>query len=144
MKYTFHPHFCSKFQSFRPFWPKIAEIAKSGQKSQHATRSVIWPQIKKCHKMNYTFHPHFYSKFQGSRLFWQKIRDLVSCWLFLAWFGYFGYLWLKWSGTLKFGTKVGVKSRLHFMTFFDLRPNIKGIDFFAPSALVHCNFLRGI
>ena len=73
--------------------------------------------------MNYTFHPHFYSKFQGFRLFWQKIRDLVSCWLFLAWFGYFGYLWLKWSGTLNFGTKVGVKSIIHFMTFFDSRPN---------------------
>ena len=49
MKYTFHPHFCSKLQGPRPFGPKIAKITKSGQKSQHATRSVIWPRIKKCH-----------------------------------------------------------------------------------------------
>ena len=94
MKYTFHPHFCSKFQSFRPFWPKIAEIAKSGQKSQHATRSVIWPQIKKCHKMIYTFHPHFCSKFQGPRPFRPKIAKIAKSgqkkparnlfWLFLV------------------------------------------------------------
>ena len=82
MKHTFHPHFCSKFQSPRPFWPKIAELTKSGQKSRHATRSVIWPRIKKFHKMKYTFHPHFYSKFQSFRRFWLKLTDLVSCWLF--------------------------------------------------------------
>ena len=42
---------------------------------------------------------------------------------FLALFGYFGYFWSKRSGTLKFGTKVGVKSDFYFMTFFDPRPN---------------------
>ena len=88
MKYTFHPHFCSKFQSSRLFWPKIAEIAKSGQKSQHATRSVIWPQIKKCHKMIYTFHPHFCSKFQGPRPFRPKIAK-IDCVL-----AFFGLIWL--------------------------------------------------
>ena len=36
---------------------------------------------------------------------------------------YFGYFWSKRSETLKFGTKVGVKSINHFMTFFDSRPN---------------------
>ena len=78
MKYTFHPNFCFKFQGSRPFRPKIAKIAKSGQKSQHATRSVIWPRIKKCHKMKYTFHPHFCSKFQGPRPFGPKIAKIAK------------------------------------------------------------------
>ena len=93
------------------------------RKIKNVNSSVIWPQIKKCHKMKYTFHPHFCSKFQGPTQFWPKLTDLDSCWLFLAWCGYFGYFWSKRYGILKFGTKVGVKSIFHLMTFFDSRPN---------------------
>ena len=50
----------------------------------------------------------------------------------------------KQSGTLKFETKVGVKSIFHLVTFFDSRPNNRAIDFFAPAALVHCNSLRAM
>ena len=69
---------CIPFQGPRLFWPKIAEIAKSGQKSQHATKSVIWPRIKKCHKIKITFHPHFCSKFQGPIQFWPKIAEIAK------------------------------------------------------------------
>ena len=71
-----------------------------------------------------------------------QIRDLVACWLFLAWFGYLGYFWSELNGTLKFGTKWGVKSDFYFMTFFDWRPNKRAIDSFAPAALGQCNSLR--
>ena len=49
--------------------------------------------------------------------------DLATCWLFPARFGHLGYFWSELNGTLKFGTKVGVKSDFYFMTFFDSRPN---------------------
>ena len=123
MIHTFHPQFYSKFQGPRPFRPKIAKIAKSGQKSQHATRSVIWPRIKKCNKMIYTFHPYFCSKFQGPRPFRPKIAEIAISGQKKPARDYFGYFWSKQSGTLKFGTKVGVKSINHLMTFFDSRPN---------------------
>ena len=61
---------------------------------------------------------------------------------FLAGFGFFGYFWLKWSGTLKYGTKVGVKSVFHIMTFFDSRPNNRAIDLLAFLAKVRCSLLE--
>ena len=36
---------------------------------------------------------------------------------------YLSHLWSELNGTLKFGTKMGVKSDFYFMTFFDSRPN---------------------
>ena len=36
---------------------------------------------------------------------------------------YLSYLWSKLNRTLKYGTKVGMKSDFYFKTFFDLRPN---------------------
>ena len=92
--------------------------------------------------MKYTFHPHFCSKFESPSPFWGQITDLVACWLFSAWFGYFGYFRSELNGTSKIGTKVGVKSIFHLMTFFDLRPNNGVIDLFAFAAIVHCNSLR--
>ena len=37
---------------------------------------------------------------------------------------------------------MGVKSLFHLMTFFDLRPNNRAIDFFDSAPKVHCNSLE--
>ena len=49
---------------------------------------------------------------------------------------YLSYLWSELNGTLKFGTKVGVKSDFYFMTFFDPRPNNRFGRMLAFSGLI--------